>query len=109
MTATPAVPSRPKLKRVRRRGTWERGYRCHVYWLGKRRLGVVRLGPYGEWDGAYRWECPELNLRGQEGRLEAAKVIVETAVHLGAYQYDLFDSLEPVPIADAAQPSPAIA
>lgn len=38
---------------------WERGYRCHGYWLGLVRLGLVSLGParctLAARDG-YQWE-----------------------------------------------------
>ena len=40
-----------------RQAYWERGYLSHGYWLGKERLGLVRLGPKKEWDGVYRWQA----------------------------------------------------
>jgi hypothetical protein len=75
-------------KRIRR-AFWERGYLSHGYWLGKERLGVVRLGPKNEWDGIYRWEAG--NHAGEAITLEEAKNAVEQAVLIGASQLALFD------------------
>lgn len=80
------------LKRVRLQGAWERGYLCHVYWVGKRKMGVIKLGAPGEWDHVYRWECMEANLRGASPSLDDAKRHVESVLHVGAYQPDLFAS-----------------
>lgn len=85
---TAASPSRLKL--IRKKGTWERGYRKHVYWLGKRKLGEVDLGPLESWDGTYAWSVPAANLRGKSTSLSKAKSCVEGALHAGFYQYDLF-------------------
>lgn len=75
-------------KRIRR-AFWERGYLSHGYWLGKERLGVVRLGSKNEWDGIYRWEAG--NHAGEAITLEEAKNAVEQAVLIGASQLALFD------------------
>lgn len=79
------------IRRVKKAGTWDRGYLCHVYWCGTRKLGVVRTGERGQWDGAYRWECPESNVRGTSMTLSRAKIEIESVVHSGVYQLDLFE------------------
>jgi hypothetical protein len=69
---------------------WERGYRGHVYWLGREKLGKVTLNaerPAGD-SGRYRWEAA-----GRQGRaesLEKARSAVELAVALADRQMDLF-------------------
>jgi len=68
---------------------WERGYFQHGYWLGKKRLGTVKLGPKGEWDGVYRWEAG--NHAGETATLKEAKQAVEQAVLVGASQLQLFE------------------
>lgn len=68
---------------------WERGYFSHVYWKRDQKLGTVKLGPKGEWDGTYRWEAG--NHAGEATTLEAAKRAVEQAVDFGASQMGLFD------------------
>ena len=67
----------------------ERGYLSHGYWLGKERLGVVKLGPKKEWDGIYRWQAGGDS--GEAATLEEAKRAVEQAVLVGASQLPLFD------------------
>jgi len=63
---------------------WERAYRGHAYWLGKRKLGkVTLLAP-----GRYAWEAA-----GRAGALEdldKAKKAVELAVAMADKQLDLF-------------------
>ena len=49
----------PKPSKKAKQAFWERGYLAHGYWLGKERLGQVRLGPKREWDGIYRWQAPD--------------------------------------------------
>jgi hypothetical protein len=71
------------------RAFWERGYLSHGYWLGKERLGFVRLGPKKEWDGIYRWEAG--NHAGEAATLDDAKRAVEQAALGGASQLPLFD------------------
>ena len=72
-----------------RQAYWERGYLSHGYWLGKERLGLVRLGPKKEWDGVYRWQAASHS--GEAATLEEAKTAVEQAVLIGASQLALFD------------------
>jgi hypothetical protein len=68
---------------------WERGFLSHGYWLGKERLGVVTLGPRGEWDGIYRWQAG--SNAGKASTLREAKQAVEQAVLIGASQLQLFE------------------
>jgi hypothetical protein len=70
------------------RAFWERGYLSHGYWLGKTRLGIVRLGPKNEWDGIYRWEAGDQ--AGEAATLGDAKRAVEQAALTGASQLPLF-------------------
>lgn len=87
--------TRPKkLRKEKRIGTWERGYLRHVYWVGTRKLGVIKLGPRGQWDGRYRWECVQANFRGAARSLPIARAMVEAVIHAGVYQHDLFDEDE---------------
>jgi hypothetical protein len=76
-------------KRSRKQAFWERGYLSHGYWLGKERLGLVRLGPKKDWDGVYRWQAGSHT--GETATLEEAKNAVEQAVLVGASQLALFD------------------
>jgi hypothetical protein len=68
---------------------WERGYFQHGYWLRKQRIGVVKLGPKGEWDGVYRWEAG--TRAGETATLKDAKQAVEQSVSVGASQLPLFE------------------
>jgi hypothetical protein len=77
--------SRPR----KQKPIWERGFLSHGYWLGKKRVGVVKLGPRGEWDGIYRWQAG--NRTGQASTLREAKRSVEQVVLLGASQLPLFE------------------
>lgn len=75
--------------RTKKKPFWERGYLSHGYWLGKQRLGVVRLGAKDAWDGVYRWEAG--NHAGEAATLKEAKQAVEQAVLVGASQLPLFE------------------
>ena len=79
----------PKRSKKSRQAFWERGYLSHGYWLGKERLGTVRLGPKKEWDGVYRWQAG--GHAGEAATLEEAKNAVEQAALTGASQLALFD------------------
>jgi hypothetical protein len=63
---------------------WERGYKGHVLWLGRQKLGKVTLA--GE--GRYTWEAA--GRVGASDDLAKAKKAVELAVTLGDKQLDLF-------------------
>lgn len=75
-------------RRSPKRPVWERGYYSHGYWSGKNKLGTVKLGPKGEWDGVYRWQGG--NHVGEASTLAQAKLAVEQAVLLGTRQLQLF-------------------
>ena len=63
---------------------WERGYKGHVLWQGKQKLGKVTLA--GE--GRYTWEAS--GRVGASDALEKAKKAVELAVAMADIQLDLF-------------------
>ena len=77
------------LKRSKKQAFWERGYLSHGYWLGKERLGVVKLGPKSEWDWVYRWQTGSHS--GEATTLGEAKLAVEQAALTGASQLRLFE------------------
>ena len=74
----------------KRKPFWERAYRGHVYWLGKKKLGRVTLliahniGAKGK----YQWEAA--GRAGFTDELEKAKAAVESAVMAAYKQMDLF-------------------
>jgi len=78
-----------RAKRKKQKPFWERGFLSHGYWLGKERLGVVNLGPRGEWDGIYRWQAG--SSAGKSKTLREARQAVEQAVLVGASQLPLFE------------------
>ena len=82
----------PKSAKKAKQAFWERGYLAHGYWLGKERLGQVKLGPKKEWDGIYRWQAG--NRAGEASTLEEAKRSVEQAVLFGTSQLPLFQDAE---------------
>ena len=82
----------PKSAKKAKQAFWERGYLAHGYWLGKERLGQVKLGPKKEWDGIYRWQAG--NRAGEASSLEEAKRGVEQAVLFGTSQLPLFQDAE---------------
>ena len=63
---------------------WERGYKGHVLWQGKQKLGKVTLA--GE--GRYTWEAS--GRTGASDELDKARKAVELAVALADKQLDLF-------------------
>lgn len=81
--------TKPRAAKRKPKPFWERGYFQHGYWLGKKRLGAVRLGPKGEWDGVYRWEAG--HHAGETATLKDAKQAVEQAALVGASQLPLFE------------------
>ncbi|OFZ71812.1 MAG: hypothetical protein A2W04_06140 [Betaproteobacteria bacterium RBG_16_64_9] len=82
------VKSAPRRVYRRTRPSWERGYYAHGYWLGKEKLGSVKLGPRPDWDGIYRWQAG--HYAGEASTLDEAKRAVEAAVLLGTSQLQLF-------------------
>jgi hypothetical protein len=69
---------------------WERGYKSHGYWAGRRKLGVVRLRDDVEPEEKYRWEAG--THAGFSATLAEAKRAVEEAVLLGTSQLPLFQT-----------------
>jgi hypothetical protein len=68
---------------------WERAYRGHAYWLGKKKLGRVTLlsaNPRGK----YHWEAA--GRAGHSEDLGKAKAAVELAVLSADKQLDLFQT-----------------
>jgi hypothetical protein len=63
---------------------WERAYKGHVLWQGKKKLGRVTLA--GE--GRYTWEAAGRG--GASNDLDKAKKAVEAAVAMADKQLDLF-------------------
>ncbi len=63
---------------------WERAYKGHAYWLGKKKLGRVTLAERGR----YTWEAA--GRAGASDDLEKAKRAVEAAVAMADRQLDLF-------------------
>jgi hypothetical protein len=71
-------------KKKAQKPVWERGYKGHVYWLGKTKLGKVTL--LGR--GRYAWEAA--GKAGASEELNRAKRAVELAVAMSDKQLDLF-------------------
>jgi hypothetical protein len=63
---------------------WERGYKGHVLWLGKTKLGKVSLAEKNR----YTWQAA--GRAGEAEDLEKAKKAVEFAVLMADKQLDLF-------------------
>lgn len=76
-------------RRLNKRPIWERGYLSHGFWLGKRRVGVVKLDRASPGAARYRWEAGMH--AGAAATLKEAKRAVEAAVLLGTVQLPLFD------------------
>ena len=63
---------------------WERAYRGHAYWLGKKKLGRVTLIEKDR----YSWEAA--GKTGVVEELDKAKKAVELSVAIAEGQMDLF-------------------
>lgn len=74
--------------RGKARPFWERGYKSHGYWAGRRKLGTVRLHDDAPLEEKYRWEAG--THAGVTASLIEAKRAVEAAVLLGQSQLPLF-------------------
>jgi hypothetical protein len=66
---------------------WERAYKGHAYWLGKKMLGKVTL-MFNDPKGRYQWTAA--GRAGHSDALEKAKAAVELAVSYADRQLDLF-------------------
>ena len=73
------------MSRQKPKPAWERAYKGHVLWLGRQKLGKVRL--VGE--SRYAWEAA--GKAGASEDLDKAKKAVELAVLIADKQRDLFD------------------
>ena len=73
-----------RTSRKKQKAAWERAYKGHVLWLGKTRLGKVRLLARGN----YAWEAA--GRAGTSETLAEAKKAVELAVLMAEQQLDLF-------------------
>ena len=73
-----------KSGRRKEKATWERAYKGHVLWLGKRKLGKVSLLERG------RYACEAAGRAGVAEDLDAARKAVELAVEMADKQLDLF-------------------
>jgi hypothetical protein len=82
------MPKKNTRKLSRAKPFWERGYQSHGYWRGKERLGTVRLGERGQWDGIYSWQAG--SRAGEAKTLAEAKRSVEETVLSLASQLPLF-------------------
>ena len=70
---------------------WERAYKGHAYWLGKKKLGKVTLLSDNA-RGKYHWEAA--GRAGHTETLDRAKAAVEIAVFNADKQLDLFNNGE---------------
>jgi hypothetical protein len=68
---------------------WERAYKGHVLWQGKRKLGKVTLHAGKDAKHKYTWEAAGRS--GAADDLDKAKAALELAVALADKQLDLFD------------------
>ncbi len=66
------------------RPVWERGYKGHVFWSGKQKLGKVSLLERG----GYAWQAA--GRAGTAENLAMAKKAVEYAILVADKQLDLF-------------------
>jgi hypothetical protein len=73
-----------KKKKAKPKPSWERGYRGHVLWSGKQKLGKVTLVARRR----YSWEAA--GRTGTADDLGKAKRAVEYAVLMADRQLDLF-------------------
>ena len=67
------------------KAVWERGYKGHVLWQGKAKLGKVSLLEKNQ----YRWEAA--GRAGTSEDLDKAKKAVELAIFMADKQLDLFN------------------
>ncbi len=77
-----------KKPRSRAKPFWERGYKSHGYWLGKKRLGQIEVEAGKHLEMKYRWRAGSHG--GQATTLRDARNSVEQAVLMGGRQLSLF-------------------
>jgi hypothetical protein len=80
------------LKRIskKKKPFWERAYRGHAYWLGKKKLGKVTLLIAHNLDPKRKYQWEAAGRAGFTDELEKAKAAVEFAVMAADKQMDLF-------------------
>lgn len=89
------LKARPRKARPHKaKPSWERGYRSHGYWLGKKKLGIVELSAGDHPEQKYRWRAE--THAGATATLLEAKRAVEAAVLLGTSQLPLFAIAEEI-------------
>lgn len=67
---------------------WERAYKAHCYWLGRAKVGVVRVEPGTHLEMKYQWQAG--THAGTTTTLKEAKRLVEATVLMGGRQLSLF-------------------
>lgn len=67
---------------------WERAYKGHAYWLGKKKLGKVTR--HSETDAKHKYTWEAAGRAGAADELVDAKQAVEAAVAMADKQMDLF-------------------
>jgi hypothetical protein len=68
---------------------WERAYKGHAYWLGKKMLGKVTLM---QRDAKWKYHWTAAGRAGHVDQLQKAKAAVEMAVFTADKQLDMFQS-----------------
>lgn len=74
-----------------KKAQWERGYNSHGYWLGKEKLGEVRLTGKADAEGPGRYLWQAGNRAGEAMNLTDAKRMVESLTEQGVKQLGLFE------------------
>jgi hypothetical protein len=75
-------------KPKQQKATWERGYKGHVLWLGKQKLGKVTVHTGKDAEHKYTWIAGRRS--GAADDLARARKAVEYAVMVADKQLDLF-------------------
>ena len=65
-------------RRAQPKPFWERGYRSHGFWLGKTRIGIVRVEPGRSLEMKYQWQAG--THQGQTTTLREAKRLVYLSI-----------------------------
>ena len=75
-------------KKSKEKPFWERAYKGHAYWLGKKKLGKVTVHADKNAKHKYTWEAG--GRAGAGDNLDKAKKAIEAAVAMADKQLDLF-------------------
>ncbi len=76
-------------KKKTQKPAWERGFRGHVLWAGKQKLGRVNVHAGSDAGHKYTWEAA--GRTGEADSLDKARAAVEYAVMVADKQRDLFE------------------